>query len=265
MRVVTSKDGTKIAHERSGKGPPVIIVNGALTTRSGAAELAQLLASSFTVYSYDRRGRGDSADAKTYVVEREIEDLEALIDEAGGSAYVYGGSSGASLAIEAAAKLGGEIKKLALFEAPYDESEGAADKWKRFRIELGERLAADRRGDAVALFLKLVGVPDETLAGMKASPAWPGMEAIAPTIAYDSAVVGDDRSVPVERAAKIQAATLVMDGGASVETMPFMRVTADKLAKAIPNARRRTIEGQGHDVSAKVMAPILIEFFSGRE
>lgn len=264
MQLVTSKDGTQIAYDKSGKGPAVILVNGAFATRSSTSELAQLLADHFTVYSYDRRGRGDSADTKPYSVQREIEDIAALIDAAGGSAYVYGKSSGACLALEATSSLGSKVKKLAIYEAPYSEAEGAAKEWREFRSKLDGLLAADRRADAVTLFMKFVGAPDEAIAEMKSSAAWPGMEAMAPTLAYDNAVVGDDRSVPVERAAKVKAVTLVMDGGASLEAMPFMRPTADKLAKVIPGAQRRTIEGQAHDVSAKVLAPILVKFFGGR-
>lgn len=261
MQQAFSKDGTRIAYDKMGKGPAVIVVNGALSTRSSSAELAQLLAPHFTVYSYDRRGRGDSTDTKPYSVMREIEDLEAIIDAAGGSVYVYGKSSGASLALEAASVLGTKIKKLAIYEAPYSEAEGAAKEWREFRSKFDALLAADRRADAVTSFMKFVGAPDKAIAEMKASPAWPGMEAMAPTLAYDNAVVGDDRSVPVGRAAKIKAITLVMDGGASLQAMPFMRPTADKIAKAIPGAQRRTVEGQAHDVSAKALVPILVEFF----
>jgi pimeloyl-ACP methyl ester carboxylesterase len=261
MQQVTSQDGTRIAYEKSGKGAAVILVNGALATRSGSSELAQLLATDFTVYSYDRRGRGDSADTKPYAVRREIEDIAALIDAAGGSAYVYGKSSGACLALEAASSLGDRIKRLALYEAPYSEAAGAAEEWRAFTSKLDGLLSANRRADAVTFFLKFVGAPDEAIAGMKASAAWPGMEAMAPTLAYDNAVVGDDRSVPRERAANVKATTLVMDGGASAGPMPFMRVTADKLANVIPGAQRRTVEGEAHDVSSKVLAPILIEFF----
>jgi pimeloyl-ACP methyl ester carboxylesterase len=261
MQLATSQDGTRIAYDKIGKGPAIILVNGALSTRASNVELVQLLATRFTVYSYDRRGRGDSTDTKPYSIKRETEDIAALIDEAGGSANVYGKSSGACLALETTASLGDRVKKLAIYEAPYSEIEGAAKEWKEFRSEFDELLAADRRADAVTLFMKFVGASDEAIAGMKASPAWPGMEAMAPTLAYDNAILGDDRSVPVEVAAKIEATTLVMDGGASLETMPFMRSTADKLAGVIPNAQRRTIEGQAHDVSSKVLAPILLEFF----
>ena len=257
----TSRDGTRIGYDRWGQGPAVILVNGALSDRTSNAELAQLLATHFTVYSYDRRGRGDSTDTKPYSVKREIEDLEALIDKAGGSACVYGKSSGAALALQAAAALGDKIMKLAIYEPPYSEGEGAAKEWKAFRANFDALLAADRRTDAITLFMKFVGAPDEAVATMKASPAWPGMLAMAPTIAYDNAVLGEDRSVPVGIAAKVKATTLVMDGGASVEPMPFMRATADKLGKTIPGAQRHVVEGQGHDVSSKILAPILVKFF----
>ena len=262
MRVVSSEDGSRIAYDKRGKGPAVILVTGALATRSSASELAQLLAPHFTVYSYDRRGRGDSGDTKPYSVQREIDDIAALVDEAGGSAYVYGKSSGACLALQAAAALGDKVKKLAIYEAPYSEAAGAAKEWREFRSRFDGLLAAGRRADAVTLFLKFVGAPDDAIAGMKASPEWPGMEAMAPTLAYDNAVLGEDRSVPVTVAAKVKARTLVMDGGASTGPMPFMRPTADRIATVVPDAQRRTIEGQGHDVSAKVLAPVLVKFFS---
>lgn len=270
MQVVTSKDGTKIAYEKLGKGPALIVVGGALSARSGASELAGLLAPDFTVYSYDRRGRGESGDiksifnpnAKPDAVKREVEDLEALVDQAGGSAYVYGKSSGACLALEAASLLGDKVKKLVLYEAPYSGEKGAAEAWKGLTSKIDKLLAADQRAEAVTQFLKFVGAPDKAIEGMKASPGWPAMVAMAPTLAYDNAVVGENRSVPVERAAKVKAKTWVLDGGASLETMPFMRPTADRIAKAIPHARRHTVEGQGHDVDPKVLAPILVKLFS---
>jgi pimeloyl-ACP methyl ester carboxylesterase len=237
-------------------------VNGALSVRSSSAELAQLLATKFTVYSYDRRGRGDSTDAKPYSIGREIEDVEALIDSAGGSAFVYGKSSGAALALQAAATLGDKVRKLAIYEPPYNEAQGAAKEWRAFRVKLDELIAADRRAEAITLFMQFAGAPDDVVAKMKASPAWAGMLAMAPTLAYDNAVLGEDRSVPVGIAARVKANTLVMDGGASLGPMPFMRPTADKIAKAIPGARRLVVEGQAHDVSPKVLAPILLKFFN---
>lgn len=257
----TSRDGTRITYDRQGQGPAVIVVGGALSDRAGSAELAQLLSTHLTVYSYDRRGRGDSGDTAPYAVQREIEDIEALIDAAGGSAFIYGKSSGAALALQAAAALGGKVRKLALYEAPYNEADGAAAEWKAFRSQLDGLLAADRRADAIALFMKFVGAPDDVVAKMKASPAWRGMLAMAPTLAYDNAILGEDRSVPTAQAGQVKATALVMDGGASVGPMPFMRPTAEKIGKAIPGARRQVIEGQAHDVSAKSIAPVLLKFF----
>lgn len=259
---VTSRDGTKITYDTWGNGPPVILVGGALSSRTNNAELAQLLAPHLTVYSYDRRGRGDSTDTQPYSVKREIEDIEALIDSAGGSAYVYGKSSGAALALQAAAALGNKIPKLAIYEPPYSEAEGAAAEWKAFRGKLEALLAADRRDDAITLFMKFVGAPDEAVAKMKASRAWPGMLSMAPTLAYDNAILGDDRSVPVRVASQVKAITLVMDGGASVGPMPFMRTTANKIGESVPGAQRVVVEGQAHDVSAKALAPILLKFFN---
>ena len=175
---------------------------------------------------------------------------------------MYGKSSGAGLALEAASTLGDKVKRLAIYEAPYSEAAGAAKEWRDFRSELDGILAAGRRADAVASFMRFVGATDEAIAGMKASAAWPDMEAMAPTLAYDNAVLGDDRSVPVGLAARVKANTLVMDGSASLGPLPFMRPTADKLAKATPGAQRRIVEGQAHDVSSKVLAPILLKFFS---
>ncbi|HET7792873.1 MAG TPA: alpha/beta hydrolase [Rhizobacter sp.] len=258
----TSRDGTRITYDRQGTGPALIVVGGALSDRSGAAGLADLLAARFTVYSYDRRGRGGSTDTLPYAVEREIEDIEALIDSAGGTANVYGKSSGASLALRAAAALGSKVVKLALYEAPYNDTEGAASEWRVFRAKLDEHLAAGRRAEAITLFMGFVGAPDDVIAQMKASPAWPGMLAMAHTLAYDNAVVGDDWSVPVDIAARITAPTLVMDGGASLGPLPYMRQAADRLGQAIPAAQRLVIEGQSHDVSPEILVPHLLKFFS---
>ena len=239
MPTVTSKDGTKIAYDKVGDGAVVILVAGAMGSRGDLAGLAKLLAPDFTICSYDRRGRGESTDAKPYSVQREVEDIEALIDSAGEAAYVYGISSGGALALEAAAKLNGKVKKLAIYEVPYDSSEPGIQAWREYRTALSELVAADRRGDAVALFMKFVGVPDEMIEGMRHAPMWQSMERIAPTLVYDATALGEDRTVPTERASDITAQTLVMDGGKSYEYMPFMRTTAEALVKAIPNAQHR--------------------------
>lgn len=264
MPTVTSRDGTTIAYSAVGAGPAVILIDGALGYRAfgAAGELAELLAPHLTAYAYDRRGRGASSDTQPFAVEREIEDIEALIDAAGGEAYLYGISSGAALALEATIKLQGKVKKLAIYEAPYDSSAGRAEEWRAYRAKLAELIAADQRSDAVALFMGIVGVPEDMIAGMRQSPMWPSLEAVAPTLAYDAADLGADRAAPTERAATITAPTLVMDGGASLETMPFMRASAEALAHAIPNAQRETLEGQRHDVDSKALAPVLATFFT---
>jgi pimeloyl-ACP methyl ester carboxylesterase len=263
MNKVTSKDGTTIAYDQKGKGQPVIAVDGAMCYRSFGpmSELATLLASNFTVITYDRRGRGESSNSKPYGVEREVEDIEALINEAGGSVFLFGLSSGASLAMEAAVKMGGKVKKLAMYEAPYNSEQAARQIYKDYRKKLTEALTENRRGDAVALFMKLVGTPDDQIAGMRQAPVWPMFEAVAPTLAYDAALLGKDRSVPTDLAARVSVPTLVMDGGANLTLMPFMHNTAKALAETIPHARQRTLEGQRHDVAMDVLAPVLTEFF----
>ena len=263
MSKVISKDGTTIGYDKLGTGPAVILVDGALGYRAFGSmpRLAGLLSPQFTVFTYDRRGRGESTNFLPYAVEREIEDIEALIQAAGGPAFVYGISSGACLALEAAIRLGGKVKKLALYEPPYNAEKGASQQWKDYRKNLADLLAADRRGDAVALFMQLVGTPPDQVDGMRQMPMWSIFEAIAPTLAYDAAAIGEDRTAPVIRAANIKVPALIMDGGANLVYLPFMHVTATTLAAAIPHAQRRTLEGQTHDVNLEVLAPVLEEFF----
>jgi len=262
MDTVISNDGTKIVYDKQGDGPALILVDGAMCSRSTGSkpELTSLLAPHFTVYNYDRRGRGDSGDTSPYAVEREIEDIETLIDEAGRTAYLYGHSSGGSLALEAAVKIGSKVKKLAMYEAPYNDDPEARRAWGEYIEQLTEILAANRRGDAIALFMKYVGVPGEQIDGMRGTPFWPNLEAIAPTLAYDhTAILGQDGSIPKQRAARALMPTLVMNGGASY---PFMYDTARALSKAMPHAELRTLEGQTHEVSPEALAPVLVEFFA---
>jgi pimeloyl-ACP methyl ester carboxylesterase len=262
MGTVRSKDGTTIAFDRQGGGPALILVDGAMSTRSSGSkpELARLLAQRFTVYSYDRRGRGDSGDTEPYAVEREIEDLGALVDQAGGSAFVYGHSSGGCLALEATVALGDEIKKLAMYEAPYNDDPKAQNAWREYLKNLTEALASGRRGDAVALFMAYVGTPAAQIEGMRHAPFWGGMEAVAPTLAYDHAgIMGKDLSIPRQRAARVHVPTLVMNGGNGA---PFMLETARTLAKVIPGAKLRTLDGQTHNVDPAALAPVLVEFFA---
>ena len=267
MKTVTSKDGTTIAFDQSGEGPAVILVDGALQYRAfdqGMAQLADLLAQHFTVIHYDRRGRGDRTDRRLGGVqpdalEREIEDIDALINETGGSAFLYGISSGAALALEAAIKLGDKVKKLAMYEAPYNDDATARQAWREYRQHLNEIVATGRAGDAVGLFMMLVGMPADQVEGMHQHPMWPLWEAVGLTLAYDAAAMGEDSSIPTQRAARVTVPALVMDGGAG--EWSFMHTTAVELAKAIPNAQHRTLEGQTHEVASEALAPVLIEFF----
>ena len=268
MKTVTSNDGTTIAFDQSGSGPLVILVDGALQYRAfdqGMAQLAELLAPHFTVIHYDRRARGESTNTQPFPFDREdglrgeIEDLEALIDEAGGSAFVYGISSGAALAMEAASRLGGKIKKLAMYEAPYNDGEAGRQAWRQYIQQLEELLVADRQGDAVGLFMMLVGASADDVAGMRQHPMWPLWESAAPSLAYDHiAALPEDSSVPVETAARVRVPTLILTGSA---TYPFMHESAKTLANVIPRAQHRVLEGQTHEVDSNALAPVLIKFF----
>ncbi len=260
MSQVLSKDGTSIAYDKTGIGPSVLLVDGAMSYRAFGpmGPLSAKLSKHFTVYKYDRRGRGESTDTKPYAVEREIEDIEALIEEAGGSVNLYGISSGAVLALKAAAKLGAaRVAKLALYEAPLSLSNEAKQASAQYTKQLTELLAADRRGDAVALFMTTVGLSAEMIKGMRQSPEWTIMEALAPTLAYDNAIMGDG-SLPVDAAKAATMPTLVLDGSESPE---FMHEAADALAKVMPQAERKTLDMQTHEVSAEVLAPVLVTFF----
>jgi len=259
---IESRDGTRIGYEVSGDGPALVLVNGALTTKTSGSQagLAKALAPYFTVFGYDRRGRADSGDTLPYAVEREIEDIDALIDQAGGSAFVYGHSSGACLVLEAALSLGSKVAKIALYEAPYNDDPAVAQPWSTYLNQLAAALREDRHGDAVALFMSYVGVPAARIEEMRQAPYWPGMEALAPTLAYDHAgIIGESQAVPAARIAGVSVPALVMCGAAS---HPFMCVTARTISQTIPDAALRTLDGQSHEVEAAALAPVLIEFLT---
>src|SRR5438270_5400345 len=205
MKKVQSADGTIIAYDQMGNGPAVILVDGALGYRAFGfmMPLATLLAPYFTVITYDRRGRGESTDTQPFALEREIEDIEALINEAGGEAFLYGISSGAALALEGTLKLGDKVKKLALYEAPYDSDDARQQAFRTYRKQLVEVLAEGRRGDALGLFMMFVGMAPEHLEGARKMPMWPVWEAVAHTLPYDAAALGEDGSVPTEKAARV--------------------------------------------------------------
>ena len=259
MSTVHSKDGTAIAFDKLGSGEPVILVDGALCSRSFGPlpKLAPLLAPHFTVFHYDRRGRNESGDTPPYAVEREVEDLEALIAQAGGSACVFGISSGAALALAAAAR-GANIKKLALYEPPFVAVSSARSVPADSAAQLSRLIAAGRRGDAVKFFLvEMVGVPAIFAYILRVLPVWPKLKAVAHTLPYDAAVLGDF-SLPKERAAAVVVPTLVIGG----EKSPVeLRSAVSALAQAVPRAQLRMLKGQTHNVSVKVLAPVLVEFF----
>jgi len=253
---VESKDGTSIAFERSGQGPAVVVVGGVLADHSQQAPLAALLAERFTVFNYDRRGHGESGFTEPYAAEREFEDLEAVLDEAGGPAFVYGTSGPGIEALYAAAwRLAPKMKKLALWEPPFI-LDGSRPKPEHYRERLSSLLAEGRRGDMVELFMVTAGMPREMVHQMRQAPWWPAQEAVAHTLVYDATVIGDF-SFPEARIADVDVPTLVIDGG----TTPWLTEAAEAVAAALPNARRHSIAGQPHNVDHEAMAPVLISFF----
>jgi pimeloyl-ACP methyl ester carboxylesterase len=255
METVTSADGTTIAYERSGDGPPLVIVTGAFCDRATPRTLAERLSGSFTVYAYDRRGRGDSGDTQPYRAEREYEDLAAVIGAAGGAAAVFGHSSGAALALKAAAA-GVPMTRLAAYEAPL-----FVDGSRPITADLGERIGAlladDRRLDAVRLFMTDgVLIPAEAAASIEHWPDWPGMSKIAHTLPYDLEICGDSL-VPTGVLAEVGVPTLVLGGGNSPE---YFRASTRAIAAAIPGAAHAELAGQDHGAADDVLAPVLVEF-----
>lgn len=261
---VTSKDGTSIAYDRSGAGPALILVGGALSERSAWAPVAKLLAPHFTVVAYDRRGRGDSGDTAPYAVAREIEDIEALIDDAGGTAFLHGQSSGAVLSLEATVRLPEKVQKLSLYEPPFIIDDSRPPPPEGFAEHIAELLAADSRGEAVEYWMTdIVGAPAEMVIEMKRAPMWPALEAVAHTLPYDIAVLGDGMSgkpLPAERWAAMTAPVLVMDGGASPA---WIRHTAETLADTLPYGEHKSLPGQTHSAKPELLGPALEQFFLG--
>ncbi|RBQ21484.1 alpha/beta hydrolase [Spongiactinospora rosea] len=254
---VTSKDGTRIRYERAGEGPAVILVDGALCHRSFGpmSGIAALLAEHLTVINYDRRGRGESGDTEPYSVEREIEDIEALIGVAGGSATLAGLSSGAVLALDAAGRLPG-VERVIAYEAPLTTREGDRTPPEHL-ARLQELVAAGRRGDAVAYFMTdMAGVPAEAVAGMRGAPVWPALEAVAHTLPYDTAVLGNGR-FDAERGAPIKVPALVMSGELGV---PPIVAAARHIAETLPDGRHAELAGQSHEVAPEAIAPAIVAF-----
>jgi pimeloyl-ACP methyl ester carboxylesterase len=251
MEKLRSSDGTEIAYDRLGQGQPVVLVSGAMTDRRVQAPLAERLAAGHTVLNYDRRGRGDSGDTLPSAVEREFEDLGAVIAAGGGSAAVFGSSSGAILALRAAVA-GLPITRLALWEPPF-----LVEGWDEYVSNLGRALAAGRRGDAVAAFMRQVGMPEEQIAGMQGAPMWPGLEAIAHTLAYDAAAMGDG-GLPADLAS-LEVPTLVLTG---TETGAWTERAAAALTAALPVGEHRVLEGQSHAFDPGAVAGALVAWLA---
>lgn len=258
MRTVTSEDGTAIAMDVFGTGPPVVMVVGAFNTRATTAPLAEQLQQRFTVFNYDRRGRGESGDTSPYAVQREIDDLNAVIAAAGGAAAVFGYSSGATLALRSAAA-GLAVTKLVVYEPPF-VVDGSRPP---LATDLPERLTAlvqsGRRGDAVELYQReAVGIPEPVIAGMRTAPFRPYMEAIAHTLAYDAAIVGD-LSLPEPLLASLGVPVLALSGE---DSPPLLRAAAEAVARTVPTGTLRVLAGQTHDIAPEATAPVIVEFLA---
>ena len=256
MDTVRSADGTTIAYDRTGTGPPLVLVMGAFCDRQSTKSLTKVLDGSFTVYEYDRRGRGSSGDTAPYAPEREVEDLAAVVEVTGGAPAVFGHSSGAVIALEAAAA-GVPMSRLVPYEPPYIVDESRT----RPGADLAERLtalvAADRRSDAARLFLtEAVQVPAHVVDMIEGGPDWSGMTAIAHTLPYDITLCNDNE-LPADRLATIGVPTLVLGGGNSPE---WFHNTVQAIAAAVPGAQHRFLEGQDHGAADDVLAPVLIDF-----
>lgn len=267
---VVSMDGTPIAYDRRGRGPPVVLVDGALCSRSFGpmAKLAALLEKQFTVFTYDRRGRGNSGDTPPYAVDREVEDIAAVVQAAGGSAYLYGASSGAVLALRAAARPIG-VRKLALFEPPFVTA-GAPQPVPPDRIaEIVEHVRAGRRSEAVGTFLRMVGTPAIFIPLMRIIPGvWSKLTAAAHTLPYDFAVLGDygvNKPVPRDVASAVTAIKVPTLVGVGGKSPGWMQHTVETISSGIAGARRHVLPGQTHVVSEKAIGPVLLEFFSAEQ
>jgi pimeloyl-ACP methyl ester carboxylesterase len=257
---LTSKDGTRIVCEKAGAGPAVVLVDGAFCfRRSGVTpRLVPLLSNNFTVYAYDRRGRGDSGNTLPYSVEREIEDLQAVMAAAGGSPFVVAFSSGAALAMRAVAA-GLRPKKLVVFEPPY-VGNGDVPAVPADAIEqLNARIASGRRSDAVTYFMtEIFGAPRLVVTLMKlfGRASWARNESVAHTLPYDIEVMGDF-SVPVHLLRSVDVPTLVISG----EKAPAkLRSAAARVTAGLPNAMRHVLPKQSHNVAMTVLAPVIIEW-----
>ncbi len=266
MNTVRSADGTTIAYTQAGQGPSLILVDGAMCSRSFGPmpKLAAQLSPHFTVFTYDRRGRGDSSDTPPYAPDREVEDLAALVALAGDTVFVHGTSSGSALGLEAAKRIPA-ISKLAVYEPPFIVDDTRSPIPDGYLDELNRLVAAGRRGDAVKMFMRFVGTPAFVTAVMPVTPVWSKLKAAAPTLPYDIALLQDhQRGRPFTAAqwADVKTPTLVAVGGKSPA---WMTNATRALADALPDATYRTLPGQNHMVKPQAIAPVLTEFFAAHD
>jgi hypothetical protein len=259
----TSADGTRIAYETVGSGTPVVLVEGGFGTRADAWEYASALSGRFTAACYDRRGRGDSGDTQPYAPARELEDLRAVIDALGGSAFVYGHSSGGALSLDAVAA-GLPITKLAVYEPPFTVDDSRPPYPDGFVESLREMVEAGRRGDAVAEFWRTgFLMPESEIEMARQAPVWPQWESLVHTLIYDYKILGDrisGRPLPSAWADSIAIPVLIFEGG---ESPAWLRNVVTSLVAALPSATKRTLAGQRHSPPADVVAPILESFYGG--
>jgi pimeloyl-ACP methyl ester carboxylesterase len=256
VETLNSTDGTTIAYQQTGTGPSLILVVGAFCDRSSTASLTPLLAPHFTVYEYDRRGRGSSGDSDDYSVDCEVDDLAALISTAGGSALVYGHSSGAALALEAAAR-GIPITGLAAYEPPYTAAEDGTGRSDELLEGVRAQIGVGDRDGAAALFMQGAGTPPEVITMLQQGPGWPRMRDLAPPLIYDLTLCNGG-VVPRERLARIGAPTVTISGGSSPDWAGRACAT---VAAAVPGARHVVLDGQSHAVAHDVVVPVLIDHF----
>jgi pimeloyl-ACP methyl ester carboxylesterase len=258
-RTATSTDGTSIAYEIFGAGPPLIVVCGATCDRALMRPTAHALGAHFMTVNYDRRGRGDSGDTLPYAVDREVEDIAVLIDQVGHPAHLYGHSSGAGLVLRAVAA-GLPVDRFVMHDPPYSPDDGASrDEARRYGQIIRSLLARDERAEAIETFFRLTGMPDEMIDGMRGTHRWAELTALAPTLAYDSAVMGDIASggaVPEDVASRVTRPGLVLVGG---ESPPFMMEVSRRLARLLPEGSHRVVAGHGHVVPPDVLAPLVAE------
>jgi pimeloyl-ACP methyl ester carboxylesterase len=269
QKMTTSRDGTTIAYETTGAGPVVVLVSAALADRGGTRRLAKQLAKHFTVINYDRRGRGKSTDTQPYAVEREVEDVEALIDASGGSAFLFGSSSGAVLALEAASKLDGKVKKLFMYEPPFIVDDSRPPMPDDFGKQITELVAAGRPGDSVKLFFtKGMGIPNFAVTLMRLLPGWSKMTGMAPTLPYDLAILAGTQTgkpLPASRWASMTPPTLVVVGSRSEA---FFHQGAKALVGILLNAQYRSLDGGNHGavlLAPKAIAAVAEDFFPDRK